>query len=77
MFVVGLAFGLMSFGRFILKVFQTVLDCDAFDMQKKIDVSMRSAVLLDHVGVTCMNKNELLVSWEQPNGNEFIDKIKP
>ena len=46
-------------------------------MQRKIDVSVKSAMLLDHVGVTCVSNDELLVSWEQPNGNDFIDKIKP
>ena len=47
------------------------VDCDAFDSEKKIDLNMRKAVILDGVVITCVNKNELLVSWKQPNGNDF------
>ena len=48
-------------------------DCDAFNSFANIDMTMKHAVLPKHVTVTCVNKNRLLVTWEQPKGNRIED----
>ena len=40
-------------------------------MQKKVDVNMKKAMSLDRIVITCGSMNELLVSWEQPTGNNI------